>query len=170
MPKPDLTATLKPVFEAMPTVVVAYLFGSHARGQAGPLSDVDIAILLSGLPDADAGFEARLDIVGRVMAHLQRNEVDVAILNQASLPLRYRVVRDGQVVFCRDHDARLAFATQTIMAYLDFQPVLKAFEQATLNRARKGELTRGYNPHHGAVERYRRLRQRLEGAPIPDLP
>jgi hypothetical protein len=166
---PDFAETLQPVFEALPHVAVAYLFGSHARGQAGPLSDVDIAILLSDQPNADVGFEARLDIIGRVMTQLQRNEVDVTILNQAPLTVRYRVAREGQVLFCRDHDARIAFTAQTVMAYLDFQPMLKTFERATLDRARKGTLTHGYNPHHGTVERYRRLRERLESASAPDL-
>lgn len=166
---PDLTETLAPIFESTPNVVVAYLFGSHARGQAGPLSDVDLAVLLSGQPDEHACFEARLDIAGRVMTGLQRNDVDVAILNQSPLALRYRVIRDGQIVFCRNHTARIAFTAQTLMAYLDYQPALKVFERATLNRAQKGELTRGYNPHHGAVERYRRLRERLAGTSTTNL-
>ena len=33
-------------FAALDEVVLAYLFGSHARGEAGPLSDIDIAVLL----------------------------------------------------------------------------------------------------------------------------
>jgi predicted nucleotidyltransferase len=33
-------------FEAQPDVVAGYLFGSQARGQGGPLSDVDVAVWL----------------------------------------------------------------------------------------------------------------------------
>ncbi len=33
------------VFRRHPEVVAAYLFGSYAKGEAGPLSDVDIAYL-----------------------------------------------------------------------------------------------------------------------------
>jgi len=153
----DLVVQLKPVFDPLPTVIVAYLFGSYARGQAGPSSDVDIAILLNGQPTESECFDARLDILGRVMTQLQNNAVDVAILNQTPLALCYRVVRDGRVLFCSDNAARIAFTARTVTTYLDFKPTLEVFEQATLKRARKGELTRGYNPHHGAVERYRRL-------------
>ena len=42
------TTDLGALFTGEP-VVVAYLFGSQARGDAGPLSDVDVAILLEGL-------------------------------------------------------------------------------------------------------------------------
>ena len=153
----DFAATLKPVFEPLPNVIMAYLFGSYARGQAGPLSDVDIAVLLNGQPSEAECFDARLDTLGRVMTQLQHNAVDVAILNQTPLALCYRVVRDGRVLFCSDNAARIAFTARTVTTYLDFKPTLEVFEQATLKRARKGELTRGYNPHHGAVERYRRL-------------
>jgi predicted nucleotidyltransferase len=160
---------LKDVFEQEPAIVLAYLFGSYARGQAGPLSDVDIALLLAGSPDDDRCFEIRIDMMGRVMDALHVNEVDVAILNQAPLALRYRVVRDGQVLFCRDENIRIAFTAQTVSRYLDFKPVIDLFDQATLARAQKGELTRGYNPHRGAIERYRRRRQSVERAPTSRL-
>ena len=41
-------------FAVEPHVSVAYLFGSYARDQAGPLSDVDIAVPLDdGVAEAD---------------------------------------------------------------------------------------------------------------------
>ena len=42
-------------------VLLAYLYGSYARGTAGPLSDVDVAVLLEGAPDARERFQARLE-------------------------------------------------------------------------------------------------------------
>jgi predicted nucleotidyltransferase len=45
-----IASALKERLEQEPDVVVAYLFGSVARGTAGPLSDVDVAVLLR--PDA----------------------------------------------------------------------------------------------------------------------
>jgi hypothetical protein len=43
----DLQAKLRAVLEPRSEVLVAYLFGSVARGTSGPLSDVDVAVLLS---------------------------------------------------------------------------------------------------------------------------
>ncbi|MGH3575187.1 MAG: nucleotidyltransferase domain-containing protein, partial [Pseudonocardiaceae bacterium] len=42
----DLTERLRRLLIGAPGVLVAYLYGSHARGRAGPLSDVDAALLL----------------------------------------------------------------------------------------------------------------------------
>jgi predicted nucleotidyltransferase len=155
-------AELQPIFDQEPAIVLAYLFGSYARGQANSLSDVDIAILLKGQPSADQCFEIRMDMMGRIMDRLQMNEVDVAILNQASLALRYRVLRDGKLLFCRDENARIAFTAQTVSRYLDFKPIIDLFDDAILIKAQKGELTRGYNPYRGALERYRRRYQSIE--------
>lgn len=160
---------LKTLFEQKPHVVLAYLFGSHARQEANRLSDVDIAVLLAGRPSDDACFAARMDIMGLVMRILRVNDVDVAILNQAPLALRYRVARDGRILFCRDENAGVEFTARTVMQYLDFKPVIDVFERATLERARKGELLSGYNPHRGAVERYLRRRQGSERTPASDV-
>ena len=66
--------------------VLAYLFGSHARGQAGPLSDVDTAIFLDNSVAFDRYFDERLEMTGGVMDVLGVDEVDVAILNQTQSP------------------------------------------------------------------------------------
>jgi predicted nucleotidyltransferase len=160
---------LEAYFALLDSVVLAYLFGSHARGKAGPLSDVDVAVLLAGQPDDARCFDMRLEIIGGLMDILHINDVDVAILNQVPLALRYRVVRDGILLFCRDRQAMVAFKAQTVIEYLDFKPVIERHEHAILERARKGELLHGYNPHRGALERYRQLRERFKGTPAPDV-
>jgi len=156
-------------FASLDHVLLAYIFGSQARGQAGPLSDLDIAVLLDETLDADRSFDMRLEIIGGVMDILRIKDIDVVILNQAPLALRYRVLRDGVLLYCHDPNARVEFTARTVSAYLDFKPVIERHEGAILERARKGELLHGYNPHRGALERYRRLRERLKSAPKPDL-
>lgn len=61
------TDQLNTYFADLPRVGLAYLFGSQARRKAGPLSDVDIAVLLEGTPDADTCFDLRLEIIGGMM-------------------------------------------------------------------------------------------------------
>ena len=46
-----------------PQVLVAYLFGSQARGQAGPLSDVDVAILLDANVSQAEAFDLQLHLM-----------------------------------------------------------------------------------------------------------
>ena len=151
------------IFATSDDTCLAVLYGSQARGQAGPLSDIDVAVLLERSFDPEHYFDRRLDIIGRLMQVLNTNEVDVVILNQAPLALQYRVVRDGIVLYSRHHDHMIEFVSQTVTRYLDFKPVVERHERAILARARQGELLNGYNPHRGALGRYRKLRERTEG-------
>lgn len=160
---------LERYFASLGDVVLAYLFGSHARGQAWAQSDIDIAVLLTGRSDDDRCDDARLEIIGGLMELLHTDDVDVLILNQAPPALRYAVLRDGILLFCRDRRALREFYVWTVNEYLDFQPILRRHEAALLEKARKGELLRGYDPYRGALERYRRLRARLAATPPSDL-
>jgi hypothetical protein len=74
-------------------VVAAYLFGSQARGTAGPRSDVDLGVLFRDPPPA--GLESF-----RLESELElalRRPVQVVILNRAPADLVHRVLRDGQL-------------------------------------------------------------------------
>lgn len=157
---------LERYFASLDGVVAAYLFGSHARGRAWAHSDVDVAVLLEGRPDNDRCFDMRLEVIGGLMGILHTNDVDVLILNQAPPALRYAVLRDGILLFCRDRQALIEFRVRALNEYLDFKPILKRHGDAILEKARKGELLSGYDPYKDTLERYRRLRERLaETAP-----
>jgi predicted nucleotidyltransferase len=150
-------------FASLDGVQLAYLFGSHARGEAGPLSDIDIAVLLRAPCTRQEAFDLRLKIIGGLVRVLGTDDVDVIVLNEAPLALQYRVLRDGRVIYCRDRQAMIEHRARTMSYYLDFKPFLDRHEAAILDRARRGELLHGYNPHRGALERYRRLRERFTG-------
>lgn len=149
-------------------VLVAWLFGSHARGDAGPLSDIDVAVLLDEAACRDL-FRSRLTIIGELTAVLGTDDVDVVVLNETPLALNYRVLRDGVLVHCRDQQSVIDFTWRTVTRYLDFKPFLERYERTLLERAARGELRHGYNPHRGALERHRRLRERLGAASEADV-
>ncbi|MFZ5911070.1 MAG: nucleotidyltransferase domain-containing protein [Chloroflexota bacterium] len=122
---------------------------------------MDVAVLLNGRPGDETCFDRRLEIMGGLMDILHINDVGVLILNQTPPALCYAVLRDGILLFCRDPQVRIMFQVQTLNAYLDFKPILKRHEDALLEKARKGELSRGYNPYQSALERYRQVRERI---------
>lgn len=127
------TTELKRIFSSEP-VLVAYLFGSQARGDAGPLSDVDVAILVEeGLAPAEA-----LDLRLRLMASLARafgaERVDVVVLNDAPYLLQHRVIRDGRVLFCRDELTRVRYEFRVLRDYLDFRYFEDKYLQAKTDR------------------------------------
>lgn len=108
-------------------VVAAYLFGSVARGTAGPQSDVDVALLLAPGVAGDA-------VCGRVEDRLARrlhtDRIDVVSVIDTPIPVRYRIFRDGARVVCRQPALCQRVVADAVSRYLDFQPVReRAFEQ-----------------------------------------
>lgn len=150
-------------FKNKEDVVVAYLFGSHGRDQATPLSDIDFAVLLTRGLTKSQQFDRRLDYIDALQGLLHTDAIDVVVVNQAPLALKYRVFRDGKLLCCRDEDLRILYQAETVSRYLDFKPFIERHEQAILDRARRGELLDGYNPHRGTIKHYRELRERLKG-------
>jgi predicted nucleotidyltransferase len=119
-------------------IVALYLFGSFARGTEGPLSDLDIALLLGPeVPTADYPRLA-IDYLAEITRTLGTDEVSFALLNESPLVLRYEVIRSGRVLLDRRPADRLAFEVCTQDEYLDFKPVLDAYDDALLDQLAGG--------------------------------
>lgn len=121
MPRSVVEDAIRDALAGETSVSAAYLFGSVASGTAGPLSDIDVGLLI------DAGPPERSRVVARVTDALSRrlrtSRLDIVSLSDASLALRYRVVRDGVVVVSRQPAALERFITESVLHYLDFKPV-----------------------------------------------
>jgi len=115
-----------------------WLFGSVARGEAGPLSDVDIAVLLT----LDVAPEERMNVTVSLYEDLERRcgRVDLVLLEEASSLLKHRVLRDGILLLERDETRRVKFEARAIQEYLDFQYYADIYDRALLARAREGRL------------------------------
>ena len=115
--KPQLTS----LFDAS-GVVLAYLFGSEAKGTANRESDIDIAVLLSDqIPQAEYG-QRIVNLNAELIGIFQRNAIDVALLNTAPPLLAFQVVRHGIVIYDPDHQY-VSFYIDTFNRYADTQPL-----------------------------------------------
>ena len=83
-------------------VLEAYLFGSHARGEAQPHSDLDIAVYIDEEAAEKSPYGYRAQLATDLIAGLHNNDIDLLILNQAPPVLYYHVLRDGIRVLSRD--------------------------------------------------------------------
>jgi len=114
-------------------VVLAYLFGSQAEGKAGPLSDVDIAVLLKSDVSPDEWGSIQLALINELSSLFGRNDIDVVILNNANPLLAHRVIYNGQVIFEADPLSRTRFEVETLHRYEDTKP-LRRLRQVYLER------------------------------------
>ncbi len=129
----DLVAFL----ETQGDIVAAYLFGSLAQGRAHPRSDVDIAILLSRVPDEPGGTTDRqLQLMGEFRRFADR-EVDVVMLNTASPIPCHQVLRGGKLLHEGNRAARVDFEVRAGKIYADLQPMRDYFSGVLLAEIRE---------------------------------
>lgn len=123
----DLLLAVRIRLEAEPDVVAAWLFGSRARGEARPDSDVDVAVLLR--QDSPATLEGlRLGLESDLEQVCQRS-VDLVIVNRAPPDLVHRVLRDGVLLVERDRSARVRFEVRSRNEYFDVLPFLRRYRR-----------------------------------------
>jgi len=115
---------LDEVFERF-GVVLAYLYGSQARGDTGPLSDVDVAVLFGpNVPESER-FNRLLHLIGELGSVFHRDDVYVVDLAEASPLLRHRVYYHGRLLYCADDAERVHFETTALRDYVDTEPLRK---------------------------------------------
>ena len=77
-----------------------YLFGSVLHDAPRPLADLDIAVLPD--PATYDWLRTYTDLYDDLCKLFQADNIDVLMLNEASLPFRFTVVRDGLLVWAPD--------------------------------------------------------------------
>ena len=125
----ELIARLERALGAHGDVIVAYLFGSAARGELRPSSDVDVAVLVPAAGPTLSSLRLSLQADLQEAAH---RPVDLVILNQASPDLIHRVLRDGILLVERDRSARIRFEVGARNEYFDVLPFLTRYREAVL--------------------------------------
>lgn len=122
-------------------IELAYLFGSRAEGQHGPISDYDIAILYSE-PQAP---ELRYELAHKLSTVLMTDHVDLVVLNSAPIELRYAVITTGTLLYEVSLETRVEYEALTLSLYGDYLPVLRRQRQEILQESF----------HETGVQRYR---------------
>jgi hypothetical protein len=107
-------------------VMVAYLFGSQARGTARSDSDVDVGVWLRHRPTTllDGAFDLAGDLAGAI-----GKPVDVVVMNSAPSDVIHRILRDGELLLERDRSLRIRFEVRARNDYFDMIPIRDAYRR-----------------------------------------
>lgn len=108
-------------------IIFAYLFGSAAKNDLRPLSDIDIAIFLRK-GEKGSCFDLKLTTYSDICRVLKRDDIDVVILNiTTNIMLLDEIIRNGVVLFDGDKDLREEFELKILHQAIDFKEQRKAF-------------------------------------------
>jgi predicted nucleotidyltransferase len=103
-------------------VLLVSVFGSRVKGRAGPLSDVDVAVL-----PASRSLDERLLLACDLAALASEafgvpdDRVDIAFLDDAPLWLLFEALARGVVVYCADRELLASLRLKAVSEYLDFE-------------------------------------------------
>ena len=129
-------AQLTQLFQTSP-VDVAYASGSaSARKLAGSFSDLDVGLLLLDKIKTAEYFDYQVYFVSELSKTLETADLDVVILNNASLLQRAQVINTWSLLFQRDQRRRVQFAARTTMEYLEFKKYDELQSKALAERVR----------------------------------
>ena len=104
------------VLAALPEAWAVYVYGSFARGEDWPDSDLDIAVLLppeQRIPDL-------LKLIGDISKHIRR-DADVVDLRSVGDVLRREVLESGRTLFESDPEKVLAWEASAMSRYAHYR-------------------------------------------------
>jgi predicted nucleotidyltransferase len=93
-----------------------YLFGSYAKGNAKPISDIDICVL------------TKRDIPKSIKEEILSNsskKIDISIFWDLTPTIRFRVFKEGKLLYKKGEMVLQRVKVDTIKSYLDIQPLIK---------------------------------------------
>lgn len=107
-----LAAARDALIAALPDAWAIYVFGSFARAEEWPASDLDLAVLLP----PGRRMEDLLGVVSDVSARVHR-DVDIVDLRRAGDVLRREVLMDGRTLHVSEPDQVLAWEAAAMSRY-----------------------------------------------------
>jgi predicted nucleotidyltransferase len=100
-------------------VKCVYLFGSYATGKQLPFSDIDICVIADKMSKKE---ESKI-------LSLASKKVQISLFNELPIYIKFRVLKEGRILFNKDEEFLHKIIFSTVKEYLDFRPLLKRFER-----------------------------------------
>jgi len=96
--------------KVFPFALAVILFGSHARGQATPISDIDLCVL----DDFKFPKEERMKALDYASS-----TVSISLFSELPLYVQFDVLSEGVVLWARNEERLLELKERVILEYMD---------------------------------------------------
>ncbi|MEA1904541.1 MAG: nucleotidyltransferase domain-containing protein [Candidatus Hadarchaeota archaeon] len=117
-------------------VELAYLFGSAARGEAGKLSDIDVAVYLDESLTPGERFDLRLELIGKLTFLLGTDNVDLVVMNDVPILLKYNIIKEGTLLRA-EKGLKAKVESDILSKYLDMKYYIDRHAREGLKRVAK---------------------------------
>jgi predicted nucleotidyltransferase len=117
--KKEVRENLVKFLRGQKDVKVAYLFGSAAKGELGPLSDIDIAVYLDEKLSKAERNKKELFLIYEISGILNTDKFDLVVMNDSPLLLNFNIIRDGLLLKKENESEKVKLETSIISLYLD---------------------------------------------------
>lgn len=110
-------------------VEIVYLYGSFARSMERTRSDIDLAFLFEEeayRKDPLRCFMSVNEICGNLERDIKR-EVDISILNRASLIFSYHVITTGRPIYLSSKKSMYIYECKIMGMFFDFKPFIDSY-------------------------------------------
>ena len=102
-------------------IEAVYLFGSAVSGKKKPYSDIDICVVTGEGADEE-----------KILSN-SSEKIDTSLFWKLPLNVRFRVMKYGKPLFVKDMMKMQRTAKDTVLAYLDFKPLLSRYNSRFLS-------------------------------------
>lgn len=112
-------AVTEAIQNAYPDTLAIYRFGSWGTPYQRVESDLDVAVLLPHDTAVNVNFIEWSKLNGELSFITHTDYVDLVNLQTATTSMQAEVIRTGEVIFCRDDDARAGFEALVLTMHQD---------------------------------------------------
>jgi len=92
------------------------LFGSYVKGNVKPFSDIDICIIT----ERNISKQVKEEILSN-----SSKKIDISIFWDLPPVMRFRVIKEGKLLYKKDDLKLQRIKIDTFKTYLDFRPIIK---------------------------------------------
>lgn len=130
-------------------ICLVYLFGSQVTGNVGPLSDIDLGVLVE---HESMNMELQSHLAHAFVKAFGTERIDLVMLNIAPIELAFNVIAQGRLLYKRSQAEKVEYEATVMSLYYDYLPIL---------RTQRIEILRG-DQYGKRIQRYREALERTE--------